>query len=114
MDKYAFVPVSPSIFTKSSAVVLGLICTFHTEVCSSLGDRTRLLPERYDGCMVPWHLYLRTIVCTDERGTFRCLEIAAKDEPDFWRYTLFSEVLTDLFLFSQDVKQRDTEFEGRP
>ena len=29
-------------------------------------------------------LYLRTTVCTDERGTFRCLEIAPKDEPDFW------------------------------
>ena len=24
----------------------------------------RLLPERYDGCMVPWCLYLRNIVCT--------------------------------------------------
>ena len=54
---------------------------------SSLGDRTRLLPERYAGCMVPWCLYLRTIVCTDERGTFRCLEIPPKDEPDLWRST---------------------------
>ena len=24
------------------------------------------------------------IVCTDERGTFRRLEIAPKDEPDLW------------------------------
>ena len=31
--------------------------------------------------MVPWCLYLRTIVCTDERGTFSHLEIAPKDEP---------------------------------
>jgi hypothetical protein len=46
--------------------------------------------ERYDGCMVPWCLYLRTIVCTDERGTFRHLEIAPKDETN-------SEVLADLF-----------------
>ena len=45
----------------------------------------RLLPERYDGCMVPWCLFLRTIVCTDEHGTFRRLEIAPKDEPDLWR-----------------------------
>ena len=44
-----------------------------------------LLPERYDSCMVPWCLYLHTIVCTDERGTFRRLEIAPKDEPDLWR-----------------------------
>ena len=34
--------------------------------------------------MVPWCLYLHTIVCTDERGTFRRLEIAPKDQPDLW------------------------------
>ena len=39
--------------------------------------------------MVPWCLYLRTIVCTYEHGTFRCLEIAPKDEPDLWRSTIF-------------------------
>ena len=60
-----------------------------TKVLSSLGDRTRLLPERYDSCVVPWCLYLHTIVCTDERGTFRRLEIAPKDEPDLWRSTIF-------------------------
>ena len=49
----------------------------------------RLLPERYDGCVVPWCLYLHTIVCTDERGTFSRLEIAPKDEPDLWRSTIF-------------------------
>ena len=36
--------------------------------------------------MVPWCLYLHTIVCTDEH---RCLEIAPKDEPDLWRFTHF-------------------------
>ena len=51
-------------------------------------SRRRLLPERYDGCVVPWCLYLRTIVCPDECGTFRCLEIAPKDEPDLWRSTI--------------------------
>ena len=71
------------------AVVLGLICIFRTKVRTFLGDRTRLLRERYDGCVVPWCLYLRTIVCTDERGTFRHLEIAPKDEPDLWRSTIF-------------------------
>ena len=69
--------------------VLGFICTFRTKVRSSLGDRTHLLPERYDGCVVSWCLYLCTIVCTDERGTFRHLEIAPKDEPDLWRSTIF-------------------------
>ena len=54
----------------------------------------RLLPERYDGCVVPWCLYLRTIVCTDERGTFRCLEIAPKDEPDWWRSSLRSWLIS--------------------
>ena len=94
MDIDTLVPVSSSIFTRSFAVVLGLICTFRTKERSSLGDRTHLLPERYDGCVVPWCLYLRTIVCTDERGTFRRL--------------------ADIFGFSHDVKQRGTAFEGRP
>jgi hypothetical protein len=35
--------------------------------------------------MVPWCLYLRTIVCADERDTFRRLEFASKDEPELWR-----------------------------
>ena len=102
---YLFPPVSSQ---GCFAVVLGLICTFRTKVRSSRGDRTRLLPERYDGCVVPWCLYLHTIVCTDERGTFRHLEIALKNEPDLWRSTI------DLFLFSHDVKERGTGFEGRP
>ena len=38
--------------------------------------------------MVPWCLYLRTIVCTDEHGTFKHLEITPKDEPDLWRSTI--------------------------
>ena len=37
--------------------------------------------------MVPWCLYLHNIVCTDERDTFRRLEIAPNDEPDLWRST---------------------------
>ena len=89
MDRDTFVPVSSSIFTRSFAAVLGFICTFHTKLCLSLGDRTCLLPEQYDSCVVPWYLYLRTIVCTDESGTFRCLEIAPKDEPHLWRSTIF-------------------------
>ena len=28
------------------------------------------------------------MVCTDERGTFRHLEIAPKDDPDLWRSTI--------------------------
>ena len=82
MDTDTFVPVFSSIFTRSFVVVLELICTFRTKVRSSLGDTTRLLPERYDGCVVPCCLYLHIIVCTDERGTFRRFEIAHKDEPD--------------------------------
>ena len=39
--------------------------------------------------MLPWCLYLRTILCTDEHGTFRRLEIAPKVEPDLWRSTIF-------------------------
>ena len=79
-----FVPISSSIFTMSFAVVLGLICTFRTKIRSSLGDRTRLTAA-YDGCVVPWCLYLHTFVCTYECGTFRHLDIAPKDERDLWR-----------------------------
>jgi hypothetical protein len=100
-----FVPVSSSIFTMSFAVVLGLIITFRTYVHSSLGDRTRLLPERCDGSVVPWCLYLRTIVCTDECRTFRHLEIAPKDEPELWRSTIYFLILADFFWFSHDVKK---------
>ena len=57
----------------------------------------RLLPEWYDGCVVPRCLYLHTIVCADERGTFRRLEIAPKDEPDLEVYSIFSEFLADFF-----------------
>ena len=90
-----FVPVSSSIFTRSFAVVLGLICTFRTKVRSSLEDRMRLLPERCDGFVYTytWCLYLHIVVCTlhivvctDERGTFRCLEIAPKDEPEVYNF----------------------------
>ena len=89
MDIDTSVLVSSSIFTGSFAVVLGLICTFRTKARSSLGDRMRLLPERYDCCVVPWCLYLHNIVCTNERGSFRCLEIAPKDEPDLWKSTIY-------------------------
>ena len=105
MDIDTFVPVSAIIFTRSFAVVLGLISTFRTKVHSSLGDRTFL-----NGMTAAWY-----ILCTDERGTFRHLEIAPKDEPDFWGSTIiFSDVLAEFFGFYHDVKQRGTEFEGRP
>ena len=59
----------------------------------------RLLPERYDGCVVPWCLYLRTTVCTDERGTFRHLEIP-KNEPGLWRSTNFLLISFDFPMMS--------------
>ena len=86
VDLDTFEPVYSSIFTRSFALVLRLICTFLTKVRSFLAHRPRLLPERYDGCVVPWCLYMCPIVCTDEHGTFRRLVIAPKDEPDLWRY----------------------------
>ena len=88
VDNDTVVPVSASILTRSFAVVLGLIRTFRTKKRSSLGLRIRLLPERYDGCTFPYFLYLCIIVWTDERGTFRHLEIAPQDEPHLWMSTI--------------------------
>ena len=34
-------------------------------------------------------VYTCTIVCTDERGTFRRLQIPPKDEPDLWSSTIY-------------------------
>jgi hypothetical protein len=34
-------------------------------------------------------VFILTIACRDELGTFRHLEIAPKDEPDLWRSTVF-------------------------
>ena len=61
-------------------------------------------PERYDGCVVPWCLYLRTIVCSDERGTFRHLEIAPEDEPDLWSTIFFPEVFEMSISLSEALK----------
>ena len=97
MDIDTFVRVSASILTRSFAVVLGLICTFRTKVRSSLGDRTRILPERYDGCVVPWCLYLRTIVCTDELVSSDVWKLLPRMNKLVEVYNFFSEVLADFF-----------------
>ena len=73
----------------------------------------RLLPERYDGCVVPWCLYLRTIVCTDERGTFRHLEIAPIDEPDLWRSTIFFLRSWLIYFGVPMMSSKQAQFEGR-
>ena len=33
-------------------------------------------------------VFILAYLCTDERGTFRRLEIAPKDEPNLWRSTI--------------------------
>ena len=51
-------------------------------------------------------VYLHTIVCTDERGTFGHLEIAPKDEPDLWRSTKkFQRSLLISFDFPMSSKE---------
>ena len=102
MDIDTSVPVSSSIFTRFFAVVLGLIHTFLTKVRSSLGDRTRLL---LSGIMSAW-----------SHGVYTCVllfvqmnvvpsgvrEIAPKDEPDLWRFTI-------VFLRSFDFHMMSSE-----
>jgi hypothetical protein len=94
VDIDTFVPVFSSIFTMSFAVVLGLFYMFCTPVRSSLGDRMRLLPERFDGLVVQWCLYLRTIVCTDERGIWQLLPMMNQTCGGLH---FFPEVLADFF-----------------
>ena len=110
MDIDTFVPVSSTTYTRSFAVVLGLnVCT---NVRSSLGDRTRLLPERYDGCVVPWCLYSRTIVCTDERGSSGVWKLLPRMNQRSTIYFLKSWLIS--FDFPMMSSKRGTEFEGRP
>ena len=56
----------------SQGVLLLFFC-FGTMVHLSLGHRTRLLLEQYDGWTLPWCLYLHIIVWTGKFGTFRHL-----------------------------------------
>ena len=44
-------------------------------------------------------MFILVIVCTDECGTFRRLEIAPMDEPDLWSTIFVSEVLAVCFDF---------------
>lgn len=81
VDLDVFVLVLSSIFTRSFAVVLVFICTFHAEECSFVVDRRLLLP------LLPWcnhamiarqwfHcVYTSWLLCKDEQCTFRCLEM---------------------------------------
>ena len=39
--------------------------------------------------MAAWSHGVYTIVCTDEHGSVRRLEIAPRDEPDLWRSPIF-------------------------
>ena len=73
----------------------------------------QLLPERYDGCVLfifayyclyRWTWYLQAFGNCSQ-GWSRLVDIKKKKN---------SEVLADLFWFAHDVKQRGTEFEGRP
>ena len=54
-------------------------------------------------CLYRWTWYLRAFGNCSQ-GWTRLMEV----------YNLFSEVLANLFWFSHDVKQRGTEFQGRP
>ena len=114
VDIDTFVPVSSSIFTRSFAVVLGLTCTFSTKVLSSPGDRTRFF---LSGMTAEW-----------SHGVYTCILLFVQMNvvpSGIWKLLqrmnqtceglqLFSEVLANLFWFPHDVKQRGTEFEGRP
>jgi hypothetical protein len=101
VDIDTFVPVSSSIFTRFFDVVLGLICTFFAPIRSSLGDRTRLLPERYD---VYTHVLLFLQMNLVPSGVWKLL-------PRMIQTCGGLQLFSEDFLLSQDVKKRGTEFE---
>ena len=80
MDIDNFVPISSSIFTRSFAVVLGLICTFHTKVC--LISRRQNAFSLLSGMRAAWSHGVYTCVLLFVQMNIRHLEIAPKDEPD--------------------------------
>ena len=109
-DIDTFVPVSSSVFTRSFAAVLGLICTFRNKR-SSLGD------SFLSGMTAAWSHGVYTCVLLFVQmnvvpsGIWKLLQ---KMNQTCGCLQFFSEVLADLFWFSHDVKQRGTEIEGRP
>ena len=102
-----FVPVSCSIFTMSFAVVLGLIWTFRTKVRSSLGDNTS------PSCVV-WWLRGPMVFVLEYYCLYRWTWYLQVFGNCSQKWTRLVEVLADFFGFSHDVKQRCTEFEGKP
>ena len=105
VDDDTLLQVSASIFTRSFAFVLGLIRTFPTKARSSLGHRTRLLPERYDGwtfpcclCRWTWHLQASGN-CT--QGWTRLVQV----------HTSLPDFLADFFLYSHVTRTESSVFE---
>lgn len=86
MDIDTFVPVSSSVL-KTFVVVMGC-----------MGSS---LPE--DVCVIPWCLYLHSIVCLHKCGAIRHLEIVSKDEPDLWRSWV---IAFEFFMVKHEFKER--------
>lgn len=91
-----YVFVSTSIFTRSFAVVLDLICIFCIFYLS-LCDNTYHLPELNDSHIVLWCLYLHMIVCRDKSCTFGHLKIASTSGPDFFFFWGLGWFLTNFY-----------------
>lgn len=108
VDLHTLVPDASTSLTSTFVVVLGFSWPFQTKVCSSLGVNLCLLPEWCSLCVTPiFFLYLHTIVRTDARGAFRCLEIAHKEELVLCLIQLFSEDLAKLlWIFSWYQRQK--------
>ena len=91
VDIDTLLPVSTSIFTRSFAVVLGLICTFLPKVRSTLVDWTQLLPEILSWLRGPMVFILAYYCLYRWTWYLQDLEIAPNE---------VSEVLADFFWFS--------------
>lgn len=53
-------------------------------------------------------IILHTTVCTDACGNFSYLEIVSREESNLWSFSIFSEVLAELFRFHPDIKGKNS------
>ena len=95
-DNDTLLPALARIFTRCSGVfvwfVLGLINTFRTKACSSLGRKTRLFPEWSDG----WMLMVFLFACNCLNGWMWQLQASGNCTQQWTRLVKIHNCLPDI------------------